>query len=807
MLNEFCTLRDRVIEKTFSQLNDMQLQAALSTEGPLLVLAGAGSGKTTVLVNRIANLIRFGRAYGSGEVRFHPDERDAAVMRDYLDGKSELPGELCSLLAVDAPRPWEILAITFTNKAANELKERIVAKLDGDRADIKDIWACTFHSACARILRRRGELLGYSSRFTIYDADDSRRVMRECQRILEIDDKHLSHKLILREISRAKDKLLSPEDYLKDARGDYKAEKIAQAYECYQRLLKTADAMDFDDIIANTVHLLEIDRETREYYQRRFKYIMVDEYQDTNHAQYRLTSILAAAHKNICVVGDDDQSIYRFRGATIENILSFENKYENARMIRLEQNYRSTQNILDAANAVISRNERRKGKTLWTANGHGAKLTVHTADDESAEGYYIAEKIMDVKSAGERFADCAVLYRMNAQSNSVESALVRMSVPYKIIGGHRFYERKEIRDALAYLTVVNNPADNVRLRRIINEPKRGIGEATLNRAAGIAAGLGLSIYEVIKSPLEYADLARSAGKLNAFTAMLDKFILASQTLSLYQLLELILKDSGYLTSLEADVDSYQDRAANLGELSANLMRYSDENDDPTLNGFLEEVALLTDIDSYNADADNVTLMTIHAAKGLEFGSVFIAGMEDGIFPGNQSMFSPEDMEEERRLAYVGVTRAKRRLYLTNARTRMLFGSTTRNPPSRFLAEIPPELTEQTGSRYGGYRSGGASYKSDGDEPLYFIGKGFSDVKGKNGYIGASPTSKRNAATSQTGSADTARYNAGDTVTHKVFGVGVVLSAKDMGNDCMLEIAFEKAGTKKVMAKFAKLTKN
>ena len=784
MQNEFLTLRRQIIEKEFGRMNDKQLEAVLSTEGPLLVLAGAGSGKTTVLVNRVANLLQFGCAACSDEIRYAPTEQDLRLMRACVNGEPLAP-ELYDLLAVRPARPWEILAITFTNKAANELKERILNKIGDSVGGIDEIWACTFHSACARILRRYGDRLGYSSHFTIYDMDDCKRVMKECQRILEIDEKYLSSKLILREISNAKNVLLSPEEYARETDSDVRKRRIAEAYACYQKLLVNADAMDFDDLIGNTVRLLEEHEDVRAYYQRRFRYIMVDEYQDTNYAQYRLTSVLAAAHRNICVVGDDDQSIYKFRGATIENILHFEEQYAQATVIRLEQNYRSTQTILDAANAVIAHNAQRKGKNLWTANGKGERIVLHTADDEQQEARYVASRMMTFKQQGGSWKDNAVLYRMNAMSNSLESALVRSGIPYRIIGGHRFYERKEIRDALAYLTVIGNPDDNVRLRRIINEPKRGIGDTTMNRAAEIAAGLDMSIFEVLRTAEEFPSLSRSAVKLKDFTDKIIDYQQASERLTIAELLQSVLEDSGYLQSLESEPDKYVERLANLSELSANISRYCAENEQPTLNGFLEEVALMTDIDAFNADADNVVLMTIHSAKGLEFTNVFLVGMEDGVFPGQQSMFDPEEMEEERRLAYVAITRAKKRLILTNARSRIVFGSTTYNPPSCFVGEIPPLLLEQTGLPV--RRNTVKLVESHSTLQSKPVDRGFSGVKAQT-ITGADA------------------FRVGDGVRHKAFGQGVILSVKAMGNDMLLEIAFEKAGTKKVMAKYAKLEK-
>ena len=774
-------LRRQVMEKEFSRMNPMQREAVFTTEGPLLILAGAGSGKTTVLVNRIANIVKYGCAYGAREFSVSLTEEEIRMLEEYRDGTQEYTDEIADLLAVRPAKPWQILAITFTNKAAGELKERLEAMLGPDG---QDIWASTFHSTCARILRRDGESIGYTSPFTIYDTDDSKRVMKECQRLLNIDDKMLSHKTLLHEISHAKDSLISPEDYLNDAGDDVRLRKIGEAYRLYEKLLRDADAMDFDDMIVNTVKLLEENEEVRTRYQNRFRYVMVDEYQDTNHAQYRLTSLLAGGSGNLCVVGDDDQSIYRFRGATIENILSFEEQYHKAKVIRLEQNYRSTQNILDAANAVISHNTERKGKNLWTANGPGEKIVVDNAFDEQEESTFIADTIMDSVKGGRKWSDHAVLYRMNAQSNAIERTFVRMGVPYRVIGGHRFYERKEIRDALAYLSVISNPADNIRLRRIINEPKRGIGATTINHAAQIAAGLGLSLYEVISHADEYEQLVRAAPRLRAFTQIIDGLAEAAEELPLNELFEKAMRDTGYLDSLALDRETYQDRLENIQELSSNLLRYSEDNEEGDLNGFLEEVALMTDIDNYNEEADTVVLMTLHSAKGLEFPVVFIPGMERGIFPGIQSLYSASEMEEERRLAYVGITRAKERLYLTHARTRMLYGSTSHNAPSPFLEEIPEGLVEEK-------RKVTLSQQKPSVQRAAKPKKTFDHSFGP-----AAPKP----------SAPAGSYRVGDTVGHKLFGTGVVLSAQPMGNDTLLEIAFEKAGTKKLMANFARLTK-
>ena len=792
--NAFLQLRREIIENEFRRMNDMQKKAVFQVNGPLLILAGAGSGKTTVLVNRIANLIRFGDAYNSDFAQRTPDEHDMELMRRYLDGDHTVYPQIADVLSVDAPKPWQILAITFTNKAANELKERLAVMLGEDSVDL---WASTFHSACVRILRRNADKLGFTNRFTIYDTDDSRRVMKECQRLLDIEDRFLPHKMILSEISRAKDALVTPEEFLKSAGEDVRLRKIGECYAKYQQLLKNADAMDFDDLIFHTVRLLEENEDVAEHYRRQFRYVMVDEYQDTNHAQYRLTGLLADGYRNICVVGDDDQSIYRFRGATIENILSFETRYPDAAVIRLEQNYRSTQNILDAANAVIANNSQRKGKNLWTANGAGEKITLETTEDETAEAAFIAEKITDSVAGGRRFADHAVLYRMNAMSGPIERALVKNAIPYRIIGGHKFYDRMEIRDALAYLSVVNNPSDRVRLQRIINVPKRGIGDTTVQRANEIADLLGVPLFEVFKTADEYDVLKRAAGKLKDFAAMMERLSALAQEAQPAEVLSRVLEETAYVESLRTEPEKFDDRVQNLNELSATLVRFTEENPEGTLGDYLEEVALLTDIDNYNADSDTVVLMTLHAAKGLEFPVVFIPGLEEGVFPGQQSMYVDSEVEEERRLAYVGITRAKERLYLTHAKSRMIYGSTNYYRPSRFVAEIPEKLLEihrQTGFRERAGLTGGGSL-SFGKASLPHtqhttaVNRGFSKPAVTAGNRAPLPELKP-----------------GDTVEHKAFGTGVVASCRPMGNDVLLEIAFQKVGTKKLMARMANLKK-
>ncbi len=799
---DFLSLRQAVIKKYFGNMNDRQFEAVTTVNGPLLVLAGAGSGKTTVLVNRILNLVKFGDGFNSS---FIPDYTDGAVRigEDYINGiEDDIPD---GIFSVNPVKPWNILAITFTNKAAGELKERISAKL-GDCAD--DIWAGTFHSVCGKILRRNAERIGYSSHFTIYDTDDQRRVMKELMKQHNIDDKFIPHKSVISAISSAKDKLISPEEYAASVGIDFRQKTIAQLYSLYQKKLKSADAMDFDDMIVNTVKLLDENSDVLEYYTGKFRYCLVDEYQDTNHAQYVLVSLLASAHNNICVVGDDDQSIYRFRGATIENILNFEDEYRNAKTIRLEQNYRSTSNILNAANSVISNNKGRKGKNLWTDNGDGEKITVYTAPDEREEARYVADLILENVRAGAKYSDHAVLYRMNAQSNAMESVFARSGISYKIIGGLRFYDRKEIKDVLAYLQLINNNADDLRLRRIINEPKRGIGDTTVSHANEISMGLGVSLFEVMKHADEYAALSRSASRIKSFCDIIDDLTEKASQMALSDLFEEMLIKTGYTDALVAEGEEAADRLDNVKEFASTIAQYELENDEPTLSDFLEQIALVSDIDSLDEEADKVVMLTVHSAKGLEFKNVFLVGMEEGIFPGNQSIYGGiEEIEEERRLAYVAITRAKKKLVITNTSMRMMFGSTTRNMPSRFLKEIDGDLCECEGS-----------FSSVNSESSFAFG-GQSSTRYSSYYSGntissgARPVSKTSSFTNsytskpkvEDNNAALCQYTVGQQVNHKTFGDGVILSVTPVGGDTMLEIAFDKVGTKKIMANYAKLT--
>lgn len=778
-------LRKKVMEKEFAGMNSVQKQAVFHTEGPVLILAGAGSGKTTVLVNRIANLIEFGNAYNSERIPQNLTDEDLEALQAYVDGRSDkLDSYLKGLLAVNPAKPWNILAITFTNKAAGELKERIAARVEQGG---NDIWAATFHSTCARILRRFGDRIGFTNKFTVYDMDDQKRLMRECQKQLGIDDKILPVKSILNEISHAKDSMLLPQDYAKEAGYDNRKIQISKAYALYQERLKTSDAMDFDDLMCNAVYLFETNPDVLEYYQDKFRYIMVDEYQDTNRVQYKFVSMLANKYNNICVVGDDDQSIYKFRGATIENILSFETTFENAAVIRLEQNYRSTKNILNAANSVIKNNVERRGKTLWTENDEGNKINLHTVNTEREEANFIADTILEGVAHGRKYSDYAVLYRMNAQSNAIEQIFARSGIPHRIIGGHRFYDREHIKDMTAYLQVINNPHDNIRLRRIINKPKRSIGDTTVNKAAEIAAAEGVSIFEVIRRADEYDALRKAAGKLRDFSNMIEHFgeIAENEDSKLSELYSQIIDEIKYRDFLKKEKDDYEQRIEDIEELKSNIMKYEDENpDDASLYGFLEEISLITDIDNYDETSDCTVLMTLHSAKGLEFPVVFIPGMEDGIFPGMQAIFNSEDLQEERRLAYVGITRAREELFLIKSKSRMLFGNINRNRPSQFLTEIPLELLNET-------------------EKVHVVDPEFVEsTKPKERVMTSAKSFGTPASKPSTGGA----YAVGDSVSHKTFGSGMIISAQKMGNDTLLEIAFDKVGTKKLMANYAQLQK-
>lgn len=802
--DKLTSLRNKLMEKEFARMNNMQREAVFTTKGPVLILAGAGSGKTTVLVNRIANLVSWGNAYNSSYFKEPLSDEEIAEMESAVNNKAELSADLKKKLYVYPAKPWQILAITFTNKAAGELKERIIARVP----EATDIWASTFHSTCARILRRYGERLGYTSKFTVYDTDDQRRQMKEILKSMNVDEKILPHRSVLTEISRAKDQLKSPEDFKQEAMSDSRRITIAKAYAMYAKRLKDSDAMDFDDLIYNTVKLFEENTDVLEYYQNLFKYIMVDEYQDTNMAQYKLISMLAEKNRNICVVGDDDQSIYKFRGATIENILSFEKNYPDGKVIRLEQNYRSTKTILNAANSVIAHNEERKGKTLWTDNAVGDKIVVHTALNERDEAKYISDNILEQVANGRKFSDFAVLYRTNAQSNIIEQNMARSGIPHRLIGGHRFYDREEIKDMTAYLQVINNTSDNIRLRRIINKPKRSIGNATVEKASEIADVTGESLYYVISHAEDYEPLKRAVSKLKEFTELIDSLVeyAEDEDTTICQLYNEILERTDYISALKKEKEDHESRIENINELMTNIKNYEDDNpEEASLSGFLEDIALLSDIDNYDSDSDSVVLMTLHSAKGLEFPVVFIPGAEDGIFPGMQSIMNPTELQEERRLAYVGITRAKEKLYVIHANYRMLYGATSHNKLSRFINEIPKELADVTSALVE------RSFTTPTGASTGVQRTGVGSTAGNNGYL-SSTFAKVNSFANRTYQPQSkpaqsgVSFKAGDQVMHKAFGKGMIVSAKPMANDTYLEIAFDKVGTKKLMANFAKLEK-
>ena len=796
----FVSARRKIINEAWPDLNPQQKKAVAATEGPLLILAGAGSGKTTVLIRRIASLLKFGRAADSEEVPFDVTEEDVGFLERYARLRSPEDKERAEgLCALDVPAPWQIIAITFTNKAADELVFRLERMLGPDAADV---WASTFHSACVRILRRHVQVLGLFGRdFTIYDTADSQSLVKRILKDLDLDEKKYPPRSLLSAISAAKNEAKLPEKYLAEAGADLWKKTVGEVYMEYRKRMLQADAMDFDDLLLYTVVLLENSSEVREYYQKRFRYVLVDEYQDTNVLQYRLVRLLAGEKQNLCVVGDDDQGIYKFRGATIQNILDFEKDYPGARVIKLEQNYRSTGTILDAANAVIRENKGRKGKTLWTDNERGEIITLFTAASENDEAQYIAGRILADISAGGNYRDHAVLYRVNALSNRLEYALKRNGIPYRIYGGTRFYDRAEVKDMLAYLCVVANPGDTLRLRRIVNQPPRGIGDTTLERAAAIAQSEGRSLYEVLEHAEDYGELKRSTGSIRGFIAIIrETRELAEGPLD--ELYDFLLQRSGYVAMLESkDIQENVTRLENVLELKSNIVNFMKERGgNGALQDFLDEMALYSDTDEMD-DADNrVSLMTMHSAKGLEFPTVYIAGAEDGIFPGLRSIGDDAEMEEERRLCYVAITRARKKLYITNARQRMVFGRTQNNLPSRFIASIPEELMERLPKeRRDGIGWSGVSLNSSYRPAETPRSSGGYRSGSSYGYSRpATPTPKKPAPKVQPPSAPQLKLSAGDTVEHSAFGRGTVLAVRPMGPDSILEIAFEKEGTKKLM---------
>ena len=803
----FCEARRSYIRARHPRLNERQLEAVMATEGPLLILAGAGSGKTTVLIERIADLLRFGRAADSEELPAGADEESLKLLQQ---GAPEAE----AYAAIDPVPPWRILAITFTNKAADELKSRLEQILGPEAAG--DVWACTFHSACVRILRRDADKLGYSDSFTIYDTSDTLSLMKRVLKDLALDEKSFPPRSVLAEISRAKDAQVGPVLYLQRAQGnnDFRRIRIGQAYQEYAKRMFAANAMDFDDLIANTVRLLQENDDIRSYWQRRFHYVLVDEYQDTDHMQYLLTSLLAGGWGNICVVGDDDQSIYKFRGATIENILEFEDQYPDCRTIRLEQNYRSTAHILDAANAVIRNNLGRKVKELWTDAGDGDKIELHFSDDERDEASFVASTIMSAFSQGANWRDHAVLYRTNAQSNQLEFAFKRNGIPYRIFGGTRFFDRAEVKDMMAYLCVIASSADDLRLTRIVNVPPRGIGERSVELARELAAQNGLSLYEVMARADSFPELKRAAGKMLPFIQMLDDLRRYAEANAPDALYDELLEKTGYLRMLESSDDPQDEaRAENVRELKSSILTFLQSSGESSLSAYLANVALYTDLDNYDRDADSVVLMTMHSAKGLEFPTVFLVGMEETVFPGMRAIGEPDEMEEERRLCYVAITRAKRKLYLSCARQRMLFGRTTANRVSRFVDEIPEEHIKKNIPKGYAYRDPAPAYGFRDTATGYTVrdypgrdrgypGRGQSGASGTGSGWSSPRSTASKPAKPAAPKPEPPSFTVGDLVRHKAFGEGEILKMTPMGGDALVEIQFEKVGLKKLMLRAA-----
>ncbi len=795
----YIAAKQALFDKAYSHLNPEQRRAVFHTQGPLLILAGAGSGKTTVLVQRIAYIIRFGDAYHTAWIPDGITEAKVSEMERAVNLPSSEIGEILPEFIHKPCPPYQMLAITFTNKAANEIKNRLAANFD-DETVARDIWSGTFHSVCVRILRTYGDRMGYDKSFTIYDMDDVKKTVSSVMKNLRIDEKTIPVKSVMSAISRAKDTLMDPDAFANEAGADYRMSQIARIYEAYAAEMKRSNALDFDDIIMQTVLLLQNHADVREYYQRKFRYVCVDEYQDTNVAQFELSRLLAGGTQNIMVVGDDDQSIYKFRGATIENILNFDHVYQQATVIKLEQNYRSTKTILDAANNVIAKNTGRKGKSLWTAGGEGEPIVIRKVEDQNAEARNVVDTVVQMMATGNRtYRDFAVLYRANAQSGSIERAFAKSGVPYRMLGGTRFNDRKEIRDAVAYLQLIVNHADRERLLRIINEPRRGIGGKTLEAVEIIAAEQGCTLFDVMDHAGSYgAFTPRIAKILQDFADLIKELGGVAENASLSDLFDAVMEKTGYMAALKAAGEAERERVENLLELKSNMIEYSQNSENPTLLGFLEENALVADVDKYDDKADAVVLMTIHSAKGLEFPVVILPGMEDGLFPGMQTISAgPEDMEEERRLAYVAITRAKEKLIILHASNRLLYGRTTCNPLSRFAEEIPEGLIKQEDL------TGAGRMTFTPPATRTYISERTQKPKTPV-YTDRTTVGRQSPPTAPTTA--TASFSSGDRVRHMSFGDGEVLSVKPMGRDMLIEVMFDRVGTKKLMATYAKLKK-
>ncbi len=796
----YLACKRKLFDTYFSNLNDKQREAVYQVNGPLLILAGAGSGKTTVLVNRLAYLVRYGNAYHDQTIPQNVNtllpEMEAALSYN----KEEL-GKFLTRFAVAAPPAWTVMAITFTNKAAREIKERINGIFGEESKEAAEIMTGTFHSICVRILRQYGSQIGFDRSFTICDTDDVKKQVSLCMKQLNIDDKVLPVKTVMTAISHAKDKLIGPTEYAMQAGNDFKYKQIAAIYELYQSKLRSQNLLDFDDIIMQTVRLLTECEDVRTNLQNRYRYVCVDEYQDTNYAQLTLTLLLSAKYKNIMVVGDDDQSIYKFRGAVIENILNFDQNYDNTAVIKLEENYRSTKTILNAANSVISHNEGRLGKTLWTGGAEGDKILVRCLNNQNDEARFIAETVSQKVGKNEAvFKDFAVLYRMNSQSRSIEQTFAKAGIPYRVLGGQRFFDRMEVKDIVAYLALINNPSDDLRLRRIINTPRRGIGDKSVQVAESLANAEGLPLLEFMRSVKRYnAISAATANAMVNFVYMIDRFREAAATGSVSELITLVMEECGYNKMLAElpDVGEREDRKANLDELINAARQYEEGNEDATLLSFLEDIALVADVDKYDETADAVVFMTIHSSKGLEFPTVFLPGMEDNIFPSFQTIMNPTEIEEERRLAYVAITRAKKNLIVTHVRERMINGRTSNNNISRFIGEIPEEYKDVSEDVVNTNELRQRMPRPPKVKPVnHFV------EETKKPVTTMASIAKKIESTNPT----TESFGTGDRVKHMTFGEGTVLSAKPMGKDTLYEIAFDGVGTKKLMATYAKLKK-
>ena len=814
----------KLFDKYYSFLNDMQKRAVYTVRGPLLILAGAGSGKTTVLVNRITHIIRYGDAYYSDALPAGANEDDLAeaVAAEGLD--REALGQFLERYATDVPAPWSVLAITFTNKAANEIKARLAAALGEENSAATEIWAGTFHSVCMRILRTYGEIAGFSRNIGICDTDDAKKLIGDCMKKLNIDPQNLPVRSVMNQISRAKDRLLGVAEYAAEVGQDFKRQQIAKIYEMYDARLRESGLLDFDDIIMKTVLLMRESEELRLKLQNKFRFVCVDEFQDTNAAQLELTMLLAGGYRNIMVVGDDDQSIYRFRGATIENILRFDTMFDSAKVVKLEQNYRSTKTILDAANSVIAKNEGRRGKNLWTDGERGEQISLTKLQNQMDEARYICDTITaEMLGGGLAYRDFAVLYRTNAQSRSIEQAFAKSGIPYRLLGGQRFFDRMEIRDMIAYLCVIANPADSVHLRRIVNVPKRGIGETSFSKAEMIASAEGIPLLELLRSASRYPAISSAAAKMTKFVDLIDTLRMEAATSPVSLLIAKTAKLSGYEEMLVLAGELERERLDNIGELVSTARTYEESAQTPTLAGFLEDVALVSDIDKYDETADAVVLMTIHSAKGLEFPVVFLPGMEESLFPGYRSVEDPDELEEERRLAYVAITRAKRKLYITHVHERMLNGSTQYNNLSRFAEEIPPWLLERSDKSFAGrddgdYIGDSFGFGSRGSGRSYSFGRSGTTGRGTSGKSAFSGTSSGRAQSSRGRSiyqtqtkpaekkAAAPAFAVGDRVRHATFGKGEITSVREMGGDTLYEINFDVTGPKKLMASFARLVR-